>query len=106
MDEEETLSNLCGDLVSLKRLEPALVHLFRERQPGSWVTVRELDARAGYPNESIQGGLCATWLTTPSADPGEAVIFFLDPESFWSTKAWYNVAHLMDRHPRASVADG
>ena len=104
MDEEDILNNYCADLVSLTKLEPAIVYLLTERPMGAWTPVRELYARAGQPNESIKADLVATWLLSPNADPGGAVILFFDEESFWSMTAWYNVAHLREHHPEMSVA--
>jgi hypothetical protein len=104
MDEEDTLNNYCADLVSLAKLEPALVYLLGGRPMGAWTSVRSLYARAGYPDESIKADLVATWLVPPDGDPGGAVVLFLDWDSFWSMKAWYNVAHLRERHPEMPAA--
>jgi hypothetical protein len=93
-DETDRLSNLCADLVSLKRLEPALVHLFRNKKPGEWVPVADLYRVAGAADATIKPELSATWLTSPSDQSGYAVVFFCDDELQWSTTAYHNVAGL------------
>ena len=94
-DETDLLSNLCADLVSLKRLEPGLVHLFRNRRAGEWVSVAELYRAAGAPDGAIKPELAVAWLTSPTALPGYAVVCFCDDEIQWSTTAYYNVARLL-----------
>jgi hypothetical protein len=105
-DELDNLSNVCADLVSLKRLEPALLDLFQRRAAGTWVPVREL-----YENAGVEGGipasLAAAWLPSPSGDSGYAVISFYDDDLKWSQSAVYNVARLLPSHstvPSAAVA--
>jgi hypothetical protein len=104
MDEEDILNNHCADLVSLAKLEPALVYLLGERPPGAWSAVRELYARAGQPNEAIKADLVAAWLSPPNGDADGAVILFYDEESLWSMTAWYNVGRLRENRPEMSVA--
>lgn len=94
-DETDSLNNLCADLVSLKRLEPGLVHLFRDRRAGEWVPVAELYLAAGAPDESIKPELAATWLPSPSAQPGRAIVYFCDDEIQWSLTAYYDAARLL-----------
>jgi hypothetical protein len=102
MDETDLLSNLCADLVSLRRLEPGLGMLFREPK-GSWVPVRELYSHAGQPDESIKENLVAAWLPSPT-DPNYSILVFLDDESKWSMTADYNSTRLLGRQPQSSQA--
>jgi len=93
-DEADTLSNLCADLVSLRRLEPGLTYLFRDTRPGSWTPVRELYHRAGQPEAGVKPQLAAAWLPSPGG-PDYAVVLFFDDETKWSLTADYNVARLL-----------
>jgi hypothetical protein len=102
-DEADTLGNLCMDLVSLRRSEPALVHLFRDTLPGAWVPVRELYERAGLAAEPIKAQLVAAWLPSP-CDPDYAVIVFFDDETKWSLTAECHAARLIRQHPQSPVA--
>lgn len=102
-DETDTLSNLCTDLVSLRRLEPGLAYLFRDKTPGTWTLVRDLYERAGQPDDSIKPQLAAAWLPSPG-DPDYAVVVFFDDETKWALTADYNVARLMKSHPQSPVA--
>lgn len=92
-DELDAISNQCADLVSLKRLEPALVHLFRDRRPGAWAPVADLYAHAGVPTD-VPAGLSVAWMPSAS-DSGYGVVSFYDDELKWSTSAVYNVARLL-----------
>jgi hypothetical protein len=100
-DETDRLSNLCTDLVSLRRLEPALDYLFKSRPAGSWTPVYELYHRAGGAGEPIKAELNAAWLPAPGADPGYAVVVFFDDDTKWSLTAEYNAARL---HGQAGMA--
>ncbi|MCU0706065.1 MAG: hypothetical protein MUF18_19050 [Fimbriiglobus sp.] len=100
-DPLDHLSNLCADLVSLRRLEPGLVHLFRERPPGTWVPVADLYALAGADPNEIPAGLSAAWLPAGS---GSGVVSFFDDEQMWSMSAVYNVHRLLTAHPLTAVA--
>lgn len=102
-DEADILNNLCADLVSLRRLEPGLVYLFRVKTPGTWTPVRELYDRAGQPDGSIKAQLAAAWLPSPGG-PDYAVVVFFDDETKWSLTADYNLARLMKAHPQSPVA--
>jgi hypothetical protein len=104
MDEEDVLSNVCTDLVTLARLEPALVHLFGSKSAGEWVRVAELYGIAGHPDASIKAGLAAAWLPSPSGDRGAAVVLFYDDETLWSMTAWYDVARLFGARPVAATS--
>lgn len=104
-DETDSLSNWCADLVSLRRFEPGLLHLFRERSPGEWVQVSDLYARAGEPPAPVPGGLVAAWLPSPT-DAGYAIVVFWDEETRWSLTAEYDVARLLNQHPRSMHASG
>ena len=91
----DTLSNLCADLVSLKRLEPALVHLFRDHPAGAWVPVAELYALADRSTADIPVGLTVAWMAS-TTDSGYGVVSFYDDDDLkWSTSAVYNVARLL-----------
>jgi hypothetical protein len=102
-DEADVLSNLCVDLVSLRRLEPGLDHLFRRQAPGRWVAVSELYEKAGQPDQAIKPQLAAAWLPSPG-DPDYAVILFFDDTTKWSLTADYNVARLLGQQPQSQVA--
>jgi hypothetical protein len=54
MTAEDVLSNVCADLVSEKRFEPALAHLFRECAAGAWVPLTDLYRRAGAPTADVR----------------------------------------------------
>ena len=103
-DEADTLSNLCTDLVSLRRLEPGLNHLFRNTPPGTWTPIRDLYEQAGQPDGAIKAELAATWLPAPGSDPGYAVVVFFDNETKWFLTADYNLARLMNQFPQSPVA--
>jgi len=102
-DETDVMNNLCADLVCLRRFEPALVYLFRERLPGAWVPVRELYERI-VPMEASFDQLAATWLPSPTGDPDYSVVLFFDDATKWSMTADYNVARLRQQHPSPAVA--
>lgn len=93
-DELDQLSNLCADLVSLKRLEPALVDLFRDRPAGAWVPVADLYAVAGASTTDVPPSLKVAWLSS-ATDSGYTAVTFYDDELKWSTSAVYNVARLL-----------
>ena len=92
-DVADRLSNLCADLVSLRRLEPALMVLFAAER-AEWVPVRELYLAADLPAEGVESGLDASWGPAPSSDPDYAVIIFFDPETQWTSTAYYNFGRL------------
>jgi hypothetical protein len=94
MELEDILSNRCADLVSLERLEPALVHLLRNRRAGEWVPVAELYRVAGATDAGIKPELAATWLSSPSNQPGYVVMLFCDDELQWNMTAYYNAERL------------
>ena len=102
-DESDTLSNLCADLVSLRRPESGLAYLFRQKSPGNWVSVRDLYEKAGQPNPMIKPQLTAAWLPSP-CDPGYAVILFYDDATKWSLTADYNVARILGQQSPPQVA--
>ena len=102
-DELDAVSNLCADLVSLKRLEPALVHLFRDRPAGAWVSVAELYAAAGVSTADIPSGLSAAWMAS-TTDSGYGVVSFYDDDLKWSTSAVYNVARLLKTQQPVAAA--
>ena len=93
-DEWDDLSNLCGDLVALRRLEPGLTYQLRDTPPGAWLKVRELYRRAGEENASIKEPMSVAWLPYPD-EPDFAVILFHDDETGWSMTADYNVGRLL-----------
>ena len=93
-DETDRLNNLCTDLVTLRRLEPALAHLFHEKSAGEWVTVAELYRAAGAADGAIKPELAAAWLPPPSGDPTAAVLTFCDEELQWGMTAYYNIGRL------------
>lgn len=102
-DDLDHLSNVCADLVSLKRLEPALIHLFRERPAGAWVPLAELYAVAGADTNGLPPGLQAAWLASAN-DSGYAAVTFYDDDLKWSTSAVYNVARLLRVHQPTAAA--
>jgi hypothetical protein len=102
MDEDDLLDLRCGDLVSLARLEPGLLHLFRAKAAGEWVPVAELYRAAGQPAADLKDGLVAAWLPSPDGDPGGAVVLFTD--TLWSMTTWYNTGRLRERHPEGAAA--
>ncbi len=104
-DEADTLSNLCTDLVSLRRYESALVELFRDRPAGSWTSVRELYARVADPGVTIKPELAVAGLPAPGDDRDYAVVLFFDDETKWALTAEYNVARLLNqRQPPVTAA--
>jgi hypothetical protein len=98
-DDTDRLSNLCADLVSLRKLEPGVVHLFQRYRAGEWVAVRDLYRAGGDTDEPISSGLVAAWLTAPTADPDYAVVVFFDSETQWSSTAYYNRTRLLVGSP-------
>jgi hypothetical protein len=89
--------------VSLRRLEPGLAALFRDRAPGTWVPVRDLYERAGTSTEPIPTSLAAAWLPSPG-DPDYAVIVFFDDETKWSFTADCNATRLLGRRAESPAA--
>ncbi len=94
-DDEITLLNTCTDLVSLRKAEAFLLHLFHSKRPGEWICVREVCQRIGVPAGDLRPEVFATWLPDPMAHDGYAVILFYDDESKWSMAAHYNRARLL-----------
>jgi hypothetical protein len=98
-DETDRLSNLCTDLVSLRRLEPGVVHLFQHHRAGEWVPVRDLYRAGGDADGPVAPGLVAAWLPAPTDAPDYAVVVFFDAETQWSSTAYYNRARLLVGSP-------
>ncbi len=94
MELEDILSNQCAEVVGMAKFEPALLHLFQNHRAGEWVSVGELYRIVGEADE-IKPELAATWLTSPSNQPGYAVVYFCDDELQWSQTAYYNVDRLL-----------
>lgn len=106
MDPEEILCTQCGDLVSLTRLEPALLHLLQNRSAGEWVPVAELYRIAGENGADIRAEVAAAWLPSPTNQPGYVIIFFCDDELQWSMTAYYNAARLLESITPPAAAPG
>lgn len=102
-DETDRLSNVCADLVSLRRLEPSVVSLFRNHRAGEWVAVGDLYRKSAGASEPIKTTLHATWLPPADGDPDYAVVLFHDTDSKWSMTAEYNVARLPATAPQVRV---
>lgn len=102
-DKTDLMSNICTDLVSLRRLEPGVIHLLRDRKPGAWTHVRDLYERAEEESTSMTTDLLAAWLPSPN-DPDYAVIVFFDDETKWSLTAEYNAKRLLGQQAPAQVA--
>src|SRR6266496_3298347 len=99
-DESDHLSNVCTDLVSLRRLEPSVVSLFRERRAGEWAAVDDLYRKSGGSEEPVKATLHAAWLPSADGDPGYAVILFKDADTKWSMTAEYNITRLPATAPQ------
>jgi hypothetical protein len=99
MEQEELTSNLCTDLVSLKRHETELKRFLNETPPGRWVPVSAL---RDVP-ETVVDSLMATWLPSPG-DLDYVVILFLDDATKWSQTADYNATRLLGRQVAAPLA--
>lgn len=93
-DPADRLSNWCADLVSLTKLEAGMVRLLRDTPAGTWVSVRRLYQTAGASGPD-HDALAASWLPSPNAESGYAVVVFSDPGWLWSTTADYNAARLL-----------
>jgi len=91
MDLYDRLSNLCADVVSERRWEPALLRLFHDTPSAEWRPLRELTDADEYP-----ATLAASWVSTPDAD--FAIVLFFDSETLWSMHADYNLARLVRYH--------
>src|SRR6266446_6129591 len=59
-DDEITLLNTCTDLVSLRKAEAFLLHLFHSKRPGEWICVREVCQRIGVPAGDLRPEVFAT----------------------------------------------
>ena len=110
-DEADRLSNLCADLVTERKLEPALRSLFRDKRAGEWLPVADLYREVGGSAGPVKPDLFAAWLPAPSGDPDYAVVFFFDGTTQWSMNADYNVGRLLragtaDPLPRSTVRRG
>ncbi len=106
MELEDILCNQCADLVSLKRLEPALVHLLQNRSAGEWIPVAELYRIAGDSVDGIKPELAATWLTSPSNQPSYVIVLFCDDELQWSMTAYYNAERLVQSATPSAAGPG
>jgi len=100
-DEADRMSNLCTNLVSMKRYEPALKHLLNET-PGGWIPVRELYRAAGA-DAADADSLLAAWLPSPN-NRDYVVIVFLDDETKWSQTADYHATRLLGRQASVPVS--
>jgi hypothetical protein len=98
--KESHLSNLCTDLVSMKRWEAFPVHLLIGKQPAEWVRVREVCLEIGLDVGGLKAELFAAWLPDPTGDARYAVILFYDEESLWTMAARYNRQRLLERESR------
>lgn len=98
-DETDEINNLCADLVSVRRHEPALRFLFRSVPAGTWVPVHELYAHAGGAGQPILATLVAAWVG--SVEPEYTFVLFHEPERQWWMTATYNVARLLATEPAA-----
>jgi hypothetical protein len=96
-DELDQLSNLCAEIVSERRWEPALLRLFHDVPAGEWVPLRDLTGLIEYP-----ATLTASWVKTPDAD--FVLVLFFDSETLWSMHADYNLARLLRSQSIAAVA--
>jgi hypothetical protein len=96
-DELDQLSNLCAEIVSERRWEPALLRLFQDTPAGEWVPLGELTESADSP-----ATLAASWVKTPDTD--FALVLFFDTETLWSMHADYNLARLLRSQAVAAVA--
>ena len=94
--DSDFMSNVCTDLVALRRMEPALSHLLRDHHAGVWVPVADLYAQTEVPFPAIECELQAAWLPAPN-DLNYAVIVFFDDESKWSMTAEYDAMRLLGR---------
>ncbi len=92
VDEEVELTNLCADLLSLKKFEPFPKHLLLEKQAGEWACVRDLCQSLGLDLGAVKSDLFVTWLADPTSAEEYAVVMFYDDESKWSQAAQYNRA--------------
>jgi hypothetical protein len=99
-DEELTqLTNLCADLVSVKRWESFVIHLLTRKRTAEWVRVCEHCVQAGVDAGEVKSDLFVSWLPDPTAEEGYAVIVFYDEESMWTMAARYNRQRLLDAVP-------
>ena len=94
--DADFMSNVCTDLVALRRMEPALSHLLRDHHSGVWVPVADLYAQSEVSSPTVPGELQAAWLPAPH-DANYAVIVFFDDESKWSMTAEYDATRLLGR---------
>jgi hypothetical protein len=93
-DESDRSLDRCHDVVTERRWEPSLRHLFG-RKPGTWSSVDELLRASGEPTGSVGPDVLATWLPDPDGDPAYAVILFYDRETYSSLAAHYNAGRLL-----------
>lgn len=94
--DADIMSNVCTDLVSLRRMEPAISHLLRDHPAGVWVPVADLYAQTEVSSPTVSGELQAAWLPAPQ-NANYAVIVFFDDESKWSMTAEYDAMRLLGR---------
>lgn len=94
--DTDLMSNLCTDLVALRRMEPAVSHLLRDHHSGVWVPVANLYSQTEVPFPESGAELQTAWLPAPH-DPNYAVIVFFDDESKWSMTAEYDAMRLLGR---------
>jgi hypothetical protein len=103
-DAEDLLSDLCADLVSLRRHEAFPRYLLTERKSRTWLRVGRTCARLGVEIGEVSPSLFAKWLPPPSGNADYAVILFYDEDSGWSTTALYNRERLLAESPRTTAA--
>jgi hypothetical protein len=95
LEADEQITNFCFDLVTLKRAEPFLFSLLRNRSAGEWVRVSDVCQQVGLPGTPVIPELFVTWLPDPVGDDDFVVIIFFNDGTKESQAAHYNRRRLL-----------
>ena len=94
LDLSDRLNLACGDILSEKKNELALVRLFTDVRPGQWMSLR--DSLPADLTEEV----FAAWLDLPGETfAAFRLVIFFHEESGWTLTATYNVGLLLRTNP-------
>jgi hypothetical protein len=104
---EDSLSGVCSDLLSERRFEPFVLHLFASPL-GTWRTVADCcDGLTELPRHATdvfsehEKSLVVTHLEFPERNcAGFSVILFFHKDNLWSMTASYNRERLLTAHAK------
>lgn len=95
-DPDDTFSDICMHLLTLRATEEFPRTLLREKKKGEWVLVADLCRESRIGNVEASPSLFVTWLPDPFNEDGFVVITFYDSDSMRSFASCHNSARLLD----------